>query len=60
MSSRDTILAAVLTNQPPASPLPDITSFKGKEQDTVETYCDVFTAIGGRVFLVESLATVEA
>lgn len=59
MTSKERILAAVLANQPPASPLPDIASFKGTEQDIIPTYSDVFTTIGGSVFVVKSLVDVE-
>lgn len=55
MSPRESILAAVLTNQPPFSPLPDIDLFKGAEEDVITTYADVFTSIGGQVFIVKSL-----
>jgi L-lactate dehydrogenase complex protein LldG len=48
MSTRESILAAVLKNQPPASPLPDMSFLKGKRQDIVSKYSDVFTSIGGR------------
>lgn len=59
MSTRESILAAVLKNQPPASPLPDITSFKGNEPDIVANYQAVFTSIGGRVFSVNSFAEIN-
>jgi L-lactate dehydrogenase complex protein LldG len=52
-------LAAVLENQPQASPLPDIGLFKGEDQDIVQKYCDIFTGIGGKVFLVDDIATVK-
>ncbi|MVM35038.1 lactate utilization protein B/C [Spirosoma sp. HMF4905] len=60
MSIRENILAAVLKNQPPASPLPDIDSFKGDAQDIISTYCDVFTSIGGQVFVVKNFTEVAA
>jgi L-lactate dehydrogenase complex protein LldG len=60
MSSKEKILAAVLKNQPQASPLPDIGIFKGGDQDIVQKYCDIFTGIGGRVYLVDDIATVKA
>jgi L-lactate dehydrogenase complex protein LldG len=60
MSSRETILAAVLKNQPSASPLPDIDVFKGETQDIVRTYCDVFTSIGGQLYVVTDFAEVTA
>ncbi|MBD2751262.1 LutC/YkgG family protein [Spirosoma validum] len=59
MNTKERILAAVLANQPPASPLPNIDSFKGTDQDLISTYSDVFTTIGGSVFVVKSLAEVE-
>lgn len=55
MNPRESILAAVLTNQPAFSPLPDIDLFKGAEEDVITTYADVFTSIGGQVFIVKSL-----
>lgn len=60
MSSRERILGAVLTNQPPASPLPDISMFKGVDEDIVSTYCDVFTSIGGQVFLVDDVTKLSS
>lgn len=60
MSSRESILAAVLTNQPSASPLPDVDSFKGGTQDIVRTYCDVFTSIGGLLYVVNDFAAITA
>ena len=59
MSTRESILAAVLKNQPPGSPLPDVSSFKGVEQDIVTKYCDVFTGIGGKAFRVTNFATIN-
>ena len=50
MSSRETILAAVKQNQPPLSPLPDISMFKVTEVDIVAKYADTFTGIGGQIF----------
>lgn len=58
MSSRESILAAVLQNQPSFSPLPDISIFKGDNQGLAEKYSTVFSAIGGKVFPVEDLSTV--
>lgn len=59
MSSRETILSAVLKNQPPAVPLPDI-AFKGAEQDNVREYMDTFTGIGGKAFAVTDIDSVKA
>lgn len=60
MSSRETILAAVLKNQPPNSPLPDIAGFEGQQQHLVDRYTAVFTGIGGQVFSAKSLAEINA
>jgi L-lactate dehydrogenase complex protein LldG len=60
MSSREKILAAVLENQPPSSPLPNMDIFKGSSQDIVQQYIDTFTGIGGTLFLVDSMAAVTA
>jgi len=57
MSSRDSILAAVLKNQPPLTSLPDISGFKVPEEDLVEKYRDTFSGIGGVVY---SAANMEA
>jgi L-lactate dehydrogenase complex protein LldG len=59
MSPRESILAAVLTNQPPSSPLPDIDLFKGSEEDIITQYADVFTSIGGQVFTVKNLSEIS-
>lgn len=60
MSSREKILAAVLKNQPPLSPLPEMNIFKGEDQDTVQQYIDTFISIGGKVFTVDDIASVKA
>jgi L-lactate dehydrogenase complex protein LldG len=60
MSSREKILAAVLTNQPPATLLPDISMFRGEDQDLVQQYLDIFKTIGGAAYLVDDLAAVKA
>jgi L-lactate dehydrogenase complex protein LldG len=59
MSSREKILEAVLKNQPQTTPLPDISWFRGDQQDAVQKYLDVFTAIGGSALLVDDLAAVK-
>ncbi len=59
MSARESILAAVLSNQPPTSALPDIDAFKGTEQDIVSGYGKVFASIGGQVFTVRSLSEIN-
>ncbi len=59
MSSREKILAAVLKNQPPLSPLPDLNIFKGDDQDTVQQYINTFISIGGKVYAVDDIASVK-
>ncbi len=60
MNSREKILEAVLKNQPPTTLLPDISMFKGENNDTVQKYMDVFKTIGGSSYLVEDIAAVKA
>jgi len=59
MNTREKILEAVLKNQPPATTLPDINMFKGKNIDLVQKYMDVFKTIGGSSFLVDDIAAVK-
>ncbi|MBE7170275.1 MAG: LUD domain-containing protein [Williamsia sp.] len=59
MNTREKILQEVLDSQPDTTPLPDISLFKGGEDDPVQKYMDVFKTIGGEVFLVEDLAAVK-
>lgn len=59
MTTRETILEAVLRNQPPSKPLPDISFLKGGPQDPVEQFMQVFAGIGGKVFLVNNLDEVK-
>lgn len=54
MSSREKILAEVAKNQPAKLPLPDLSAFKGPEQDNVQKYMDTFIGIGGKVFKVDN------
>lgn len=60
MNSREKILEAVLKNQPQTTPLPDISMFKGDNNDTVKKYMDVFKTIGGSSYLVDDIAAVKA
>jgi len=59
MSTREKILEAVLKNQPASTVLPDITMFKGDNNDLVQKYMDVFKTIGGTSFLVDDIAAVK-
>ena len=60
MSSRQKILEAVLKNQPQTTPLPDISVFKGDNNNTVQKYMDIFKTIGGSSHLVDNIAAVKA
>ncbi|MEJ7780541.1 MAG: LUD domain-containing protein [Daejeonella sp.] len=57
--SRESILNAVLQNQPPLSPLPDISIFRVLEADISAKYSDTFTGIGGQVFPVTTMDKVK-
>jgi L-lactate dehydrogenase complex protein LldG len=59
MNSRERILQGVLENKIPAMPVPDISMFKGDQNDTVRQYMEVFKTIGGSVFLVDDLNEVK-
>ncbi len=60
MSSREKILEAVLKNQPQTTLLPDISVFKGDNNNTVEKYMDIFKTIGGSSHLVDDIAAAKA
>ncbi|HLL43208.1 MAG TPA: LUD domain-containing protein [Segetibacter sp.] len=60
MNSREKILEAVLKNQPQATLLPDISVFKGDNNNTVQKYMDIFKTIGGSSHLVDNIAAVKA
>jgi L-lactate dehydrogenase complex protein LldG len=55
MTTREKILEAVLKNQPPATALPDISFFKGDNNNLIQKYLNVFKTIGGTAFLVEDI-----
>jgi L-lactate dehydrogenase complex protein LldG len=59
MNTRETILEAVLKNQPELTPLPDTSIFKGDYTGLVEKYMEVFKTIGGSAFLVEDMNAVK-
>jgi L-lactate dehydrogenase complex protein LldG len=59
MNTREQILTAVKNNQPPTTPLPDISMFGGSNGDNVETYMNVFKTIGGSVYLVSDFDEVK-
>lgn len=59
MNTREKILEAVLKNQPPSSPLPDISRFKGTTNNVVQKYMEVFKSIGGNAVLVDDLEAIK-
>jgi len=59
MTTREKILGAVLKNQPATTALPDITMFRGDNNDLVKKYMDVFKTIGGTAFLVEDIEAMK-
>lgn len=59
MNSREKILQAVLNSQPETAPLPDISMFKGNEEQVVQKYMEVFTTIGGAAYLVSDLVELK-
>jgi L-lactate dehydrogenase complex protein LldG len=59
MTTREKILQAVLQNQPPATPLPDISVFRGDNNGIVQQYMNVFNSIGGNSLLAGDLAAVK-
>jgi L-lactate dehydrogenase complex protein LldG len=60
MDSRETILQAVLHNQPESTPLPDISIFKVEFEDIVQKYMDTFKSIDGEVYAVRDIAEIKA
>ena len=60
MSSREKILEAVLMHQPPKVLLPDISKFKGEQNDPVQKFISLFNSIGGSALLADDLAAVKA
>ncbi len=60
MTSRERILADVKKNQPPLSPLPDLSIFKGSVSDIVQEYVDMFGGIGGKAVVVNDIGLVRA
>lgn len=59
MNTKEKILEAVLKNQPPATPLPDMSMFKGDSSNVVERYMNIFKTIGGSAYHVDDIAAVK-
>lgn len=59
MGTREKILEAVLRNQPASSSLPDISVFKGENNDLVQKYIDVFKTIGGNALTIADVTAVK-
>lgn len=49
MSSRDKILAAVKTNQPDSTVLPDLSVFESAAKGSLQKFAEVLTTIGGKI-----------
>lgn len=49
MSARDAIMAAVRAGQPPATPVPEIPTFRRPVGDPLERFIDASTAVGAQV-----------
>lgn len=58
MSSREKILAAVRSNQPAASPLPDISGFVQPQAADAERFITVLQSIGGKLVEVDGYAAI--
>lgn len=59
MNTRETILEAVLRNQPPATQLPDTNMFRGDPKGAVQKYMDIFKTIGGSAHLAENFNALD-
>jgi len=59
MSSRDSILSAVKTNQPAFTPLPSLDVFANQNATDVQRYINTLQGIGGRVFSVSNMDEVK-
>jgi hypothetical protein len=58
MTDREQIINAIAANQPAFSPLP-VTHFSAEDQEGLTSqFADTLTAIGGVVFIVDSLADI--
>jgi len=60
MNSRDKILSAIAANQPEKTELPDISGFKGAEEDLQNKYATVLTGIGGKIYFVKHETEIAA
>jgi L-lactate dehydrogenase complex protein LldG len=60
MNSRDKILSAIAANQPERTMLPDISGFKGSEEDLQNKYATVLTGIGGKIYFVKEESEIAA
>jgi len=61
MSSRNRIIEAIANNQPPATPLPDISVFTTEtDLPLLESYETILAAIGGKSYRVNSYHEIKA
>jgi L-lactate dehydrogenase complex protein LldG len=58
MSSRDSILASVLANQPGKTRLPDLHSFERHAAGSIDKFVTTLKAVGGHVYYVSSYAEI--
>ncbi len=56
MSSRDKILAAVAQNQPAKVQLPDVSLFEKNGIGSLESFTNILSAIGGKVYGINDLS----
>ncbi|TDH27294.1 lactate utilization protein B/C [Segetibacter sp. 3557_3] len=54
MSSRDAIISRVKQNQPPPSPLPQLTNYDQHYEDLLQQYISILRFIGGEAHIVNS------
>ena len=59
MTDREQIINAIAANQPAFSPLPATHFTAEDEEDLASQFADTLTAIGGVVFIVDSLADID-
>jgi L-lactate dehydrogenase complex protein LldG len=58
MSTRNKILKAVLDNQPPSSPLPELTNFDQPDSNWAGKFAEMLISIGGRAYMMDNVASI--
>lgn len=59
MNSREKILNAIMQNQPPKVPLPDIGLFKRNTAASPKKFAEVLLGIGGQIYFIDHLTEIE-